>query len=233
MASRLQEPPLCEVDCVDGKLVCYLRISKPTSKVRVLRGDKHVTAPTKTPLSGDDIIEWQISYWNKQSRELEELGKLLDLAYKNGLVTRDKLENLRSNIEKQSEHFADKYDTTTDSRCFSSKFDDFTVLILKKTVPVLFKIVDEVQIWVEVRHRQTAVGLQPMLYLRIPITQVRPEKADSSPLIGRAAQSKERVIWEPSNSILLEAVRAFSLASTTHKQNMIDILQRVLQEPAG
>jgi hypothetical protein len=61
-----------------------------------------------------------------------------------------------------------------------------------------------------------------MLYLRIPVD------AASHRLIGRTAQPREIMTWEPSIPILIETLRAFSILSTKHHNDMIDVLKRIL-----
>jgi|DewCreStandDraft_5_1066085.scaffolds.fasta_scaffold04763_5 hypothetical protein len=214
----------CKVAYDNGKLVCYLPVAKPTGKVRVLRGDRPVFT-RRDPLSQDDTIEWQISYFADGHSRLVELGELLNLAFQNNIVNRNQLRKLRSSIEKQQEFFADRYSITipTDPAGSSSmRFYDFTVL--KKTVPVLVKNVDDVTIWIELKHKQKAVGFQPMLYLRIPIQSVSPS------LLGRCASLKQEVTWHPTWKILFETVKAFSVASSKHRQDMIEVLGQVLNE---
>lgn len=211
----------CDVRYINGKLVCYLPITTPKGKVRVLRGDQQV-ATRSTELREGDLIEWQISYFADKRQGLVELAKLLELAYQNGLIADSELRQILLEISGNQEFFAEKFFISVDSSNLPELFHGFRVLILRKMVPILQKDVANVQVWVELRPRQRAVGFQPMLYLRIPINAVSPS------LIGRIAESKQVVAWEPSIPILLETLRAFSILSTKHHNDMIDVLRQIL-----
>ena len=209
----------CDVGYVNGKLICYLPITTPTGKVRVLRSDQPV-ATRSTELREGDVIEWQISYFADEHRRMVELAKLLELAYHNGLIVEQELGQILSEIVDNKEFFAEKYFISVDTPSLPEVFHGFRVL--RKIVPILQKDVDDVQVWVELRHKQRAVGFQPMLYLRIPVDAVSPS------LTGRIAQRRQVVAWQPSIPILFETLRAFSILSTKHHNDMIDVLRRVL-----
>jgi len=209
----------CDVGYANGKLICYLPITTPTGKVRVLRGDQPV-ATRSTELREGDVIEWQISYFADEQRRMVELAKLLELAYHNGLIAEQELGQILSEIVDNKEFFAEKYFIFVDTSSLPEVFHGFRVL--RKIVPILQKDVDDVQVWVELRHKQRAVGFQPMLYLRIPVDTVSPS------LTGRIAERRQVVAWQPSIPILFETLRAFSILSTKHHNDMIDVLRRVL-----
>lgn len=210
----------CDVGYENGKLTCYLPITTPTSKVRVLREDQPV-ATRSAQLREGDLIEWQISYFADEHRRSVELAALLELAHRNGLVAASELRGIFSEIADNVEFFAEKYFISVGTPHLPEVFYGFRVL--RKVVPILQKYVNDVQVWVELRHKQRAVGFQPMLYLRIPIGAVRPG------LIGRIAQPRQVVRWEPSIPLLVETVRAFSILSTKHHNDMVEVLRRVLR----
>lgn len=209
----------CDVQYKDGKLICYLPITRPKSKWRVLRSD-HPVATRTTQLTQEDIIEWQISYFDERGR-MEELARLLDLAYHNNLVEAGELHQRLSEISEQQEFFAERYSISTAPISMPGDFYGFNVL--NKTVPILIRNINNVLIWVELRPKQIAVGFQPMIYLRIPIEAVSPN------LVGRTAQPKQLVTWESSTAILMSTVRAFSVASKKHKNDMVKVLKQVLR----
>ena len=77
----------------DRKIVCELPITLPTSKVRIKRNDEPI-AVRQNNLKEDDLLEWQISYY-KEGKILIEVGKMLELAYQHGIVTKEELENYK------------------------------------------------------------------------------------------------------------------------------------------
>ncbi len=94
--------------------------------------------------------------------------------------------------------------------------------LLHKTVPILLKDTDGVKIWIELRHKQRAIGFQPMLFLRIPASQVFPN------LVGRVAEKKQIVTWKPEIRIVMDTVGAFAIASKKHHGDMVELVRRVV-----
>lgn len=76
-----------EVRWENGKVVCLLPITLPTSKVRVKRDDEPVSV-RQNNLKEDDLLEWQISYY-KDEKILIEVGKMLELSYQHRIIARD------------------------------------------------------------------------------------------------------------------------------------------------
>ncbi|MCL0081841.1 R.Pab1 family restriction endonuclease [Dehalococcoidia bacterium] len=211
-------PEYCDVEYANERLVCHLPITTLTSKVRVLRANQPV-ATRQTPLQKDDIVEWQISYFADEHTRLVELGRLLDLAYRHNLIAKHRLSSFLTEIRAQREFFAEKYAITLGE--FVGEFYGFNVL--RKQVPILVKEVNGVLVWVELRHKQRAVGFQPMLYLRIPMQAVSPS------LVGQVAGPRQIVTWQPTPSILFPTAKAFSIASGKHKADMVSIVEYILQ----
>ena len=76
--------------------------------------------------------------------------------------------------------------------------------------------------------KQRAVGLQAMVYAILPLAKCRDEKG--MPLIGRAAQAKERAHYrlnETNVGLLIDLVAAFALASRRHRDDMKTLLQKM------
>ena len=208
----------CNVKYSNGDLICELPITTPTGKTRVLRKDMYI-ATRKTAIEKDDIIEWQISYFNKKN-EMIELAELLNLAYKHNMVEKNKIKELLNEIKKQNEFFSEKY--SIDIEDFFNEKNFYGFKLLKKVVPVLVKEIDRILIWIELRSKQKAIGFQPMLFLRIPITQTSPN------IIGQIAEPNQILSWKIPLSVFFSTIKAFSIASKKHRDDMIDILERIL-----
>lgn len=210
----------CSVEFLKGRLICYLPVTMPTGKVRVKRHGYPV-ATRSFPCGREDIVEWQISYFADGHLKMIELAKLLELAYHNNLIEKEELQQLLNEIKKNQEFFAEKYSISINNSGLTEDFHGFKVL--KKKVPILQKSIEGVKIWIELGHKQRAVGFQPMLYLHIPINSVSPN------LVGKTAQKKQIVEWEPSMPILFGVVKAFSIASRKHYKDMIDVLEFIIK----
>lgn len=213
----------CEINFDKGRIICFLPITLPTSKVRVKRDDNPL-AVRQVSLRSNDLIEWQISYYNRD-RELIEIGKMLEIGYKNKLFSRSDLEGLKKYAENIKNFFAGSYDikkwTTND------KFlDEFEVLFRK--APIIHKnLTNSCFVEGELKHKQRAVGYQPMLYLFIPVENVV-NNIDRKPLTGRVAQSKEIALWYPALEDIKGTIKTFSVLSEVHNQDIREILTNLL-----
>ncbi len=89
----------------------------------------------------------------------------------------------------------------------------------------IYEIIAEITI----REKQRAIGVQPMLYLCFPITELQASKQ----LIGRIAEKKETakfIIDESNYSIILEMVKIFGMLSPSHHKDILAILKAVSDE---
>ena len=80
---------------------------------------------------------------------------------------------------------------------------------------------------ITIREKQRAVGIQSMLYLCFPITELQV----SENLIGRIAEKKETaqfVIDKSNYSIVIEMVKVFGMLSPSHHQDILEILKSIL-----
>ncbi len=80
---------------------------------------------------------------------------------------------------------------------------------------------------ITIREKQRAIGIQPMLYLCFPITELRA----SENLIGRIARIKETaqfVIDKTNYKIVPEMVKIFGMLSPSHHKDILEILKSIL-----
>jgi hypothetical protein len=209
-----------EVDWKNGKIVCFLPITLPTSKVRIKRKGEPI-ASRQVKIQDDDLLEWQISY--KQSNVLIEAGKMLELAYQHKLFTKEELEKLREYAKTMplfDESFKIKKEEI--NKKFLKEFD-----IIFRHIPIIRKKLEGgCFIEAELKHKQRAVGYQPMLYVFIPARKV---VSDSyGPLVGRCAQRREVVKWHPTKNDVEGIIKTFSILSKKHKSDIIDIINQIL-----
>lgn len=213
----------CEIKFEEGKIVCLLPITLPTSKVRVKRDDEPL-AVRRVPLEGDDLIEWQISYYDK-GRKLIEIGLMLKIGYENGLFSRTDLESLKEFAENVAHFFSGTFDikklNTQD--LFLNEFE-----VLYREVPIIHKyLTNGCFVEGELKHKQRAIGYQPMLYILIPVKNVV-SIIDKQPIIGRSAYQKEIVLWFPSLEDITGTIKTFSVLSPRHNQDIREILVNLL-----
>ncbi|MEM3697720.1 MAG: hypothetical protein QXQ94_09520 [Candidatus Bathyarchaeia archaeon] len=112
-------------------------------------------------------MEWQISY--KKNGALIEAGKMLKLGYDHKLFTKEELEKLRE-YAKGTPLFDQEFEIKkeeTDKK-FLEEFE-----IIMRHVPIIRKKLENgCFVEAELKHKQKAVGYQPMLYIFIPARNV-------------------------------------------------------------
>lgn len=84
----------------------------------------------------------------------------------------------------------------------------------------------DILIEIIIKEKQRAVGVQPMLYVCFPITELQCTPA----LLGRVAESKEcglLVLDSKDKNFLLETFRIFGMLSKSHNDDVCEILRIV------
>ena len=79
---------------------------------------------------------------------------------------------------------------------------------------------------VVIKAQQKAVGVQPMLYVCFPITQLQPT-ANKPALLGRVAEENEYahlVLGRKDKNFVLEAFKIFGILSENHNYDIRQIL---------
>jgi len=79
---------------------------------------------------------------------------------------------------------------------------------------------------ITIREKQRAIGIQPMLYLCFPITELQVNEN----LIGRIAEKKELgvfIIDKSNYSIVIDMIRIFGMLSPSHHKDILEILKAI------
>lgn len=196
-----------------GRIICKLPLTQPTGRVRVKRKGQPI-AVRQEPISHEDVLEWQIAYRDDKGNPIE-LGIMLQLAKEHALLNATDLTQLLSFVEAQSEFFEEKFAVTDEAA--AEEFAGFKVCWRKH--PLLrYDFGDEATIEIEMRHRQKAVGFQSMVFLLVPVRLCEPS------VLGRTAMPKEVVRWSPSMEVLKALLKAFTIASRRHRDDMMRLL---------
>lgn len=212
-----------EVRWEDGKIVCLLPITLPTSKVRVKRNDEPLSV-RQNELKEDDLLEWQISYY-KEDKVLIEAGKMLQIAYEHGIITKEELEELIDYVKKIPKLFDEEFEIT--KKPTNTKFLEEFKVIFRHT-PIIHKDLDNgCFVEAELKHKQKAVGYQPMLYVFIPVKNVVANNLTRS-LAGRTAAPKEIVKWFPTKNDIIGIMKTFAVLSQKHRNDVIEIIEKIM-----
>jgi hypothetical protein len=87
-----------------------------------------------------------------------------------------------------------------------------------------YEIITEIKI----TEKQKAVGVQPMLFLCFPITELKTEPN----LLGRKAKSKEIaefIINKDNADVFLQLLKLFGMLSKNHKEDVLSIINVILK----
>jgi hypothetical protein len=88
-----------------------------------------------------------------------------------------------------------------------------------------FEIITEIVI----KEKQRAIGVQPMLYLCFPITELK----STNTLIGRKAEKNEKadfILCKKNYRILLKLLHLFGMLSINHRKDVLSIINICLNQ---
>lgn len=211
------------------------------------------TATRQIPFSQKHYIEWQIGYdvdksdkdkltlstlpksefigANGKAKALYELSEYVYYFCRWGIITKDEINNLRVFLQNiREEEFLDSRNDLRILRSHPVSKKILGVEFYKSQVkyPLLVHKFDSFDVLVEIiiKEKQRAIGVQPMLYVCFPITELR-QKENMSLLLGRVAESKEcatLILESKDKSFLLETFKIFGILSKNHNHDMCEIL---------
>jgi hypothetical protein len=213
-------------------------------------------ATRTTKFSQKHYIEWQIGYdvvtkeigdkkrtslekeqfigANGKTKSLFELSEILYYFVLWKIISKKEIEEIKDFLESLDDDklidtnpdFAITRSHPVNKRLFEINFEKSTVsypLLIHKFKN--FDIITEIII----REKQRAIGIQPMLYLCFPITELQPKTS----LLGREANSKETanfVLNKNNSDIILEMLKIFGILSASHKHDVIQIINIILNK---
>jgi hypothetical protein len=208
----------CKFDKNQKKVWCILPITLPTSKFRLKRNGIEPIAPRKTTITDKDYIEWQISYKNPNGG-LIEFGKIFQKAYDNDIISNREIKRVLRRY-KNLDTFDKKF--MIQRKIEGAEYYKFKVI--QEIVPILRldNLTDDYYIDIVLKHKQKAVGYQAMVFLFIPCKAVI--SLNKTRLIDRKAFQNEKVKVFFNKDCILGLLKAFLIASETHRKDILDIL---------
>ena len=238
------------------RILVDIPLTRPTGKIRIKSrsmfyeyGKPHATR--SVPLNQDNYVEWQIGYdleykkrsnsslphisfigSNGKKKVLYELSEYLYYFYSWDMITSSELKGtieFLSNLEEKNLISNHPDCQITRTHPIEKQINDATFFEMTLKYPQLvykfgkYEIITEITI----REKQRAVGIQPMLYVCFPITELQVSES----LIGRIARKKEMaqfVIDKSNYRIVIEMVKVFGMLSPSHHKDILEILKSVL-----
>lgn len=240
------------------RILVDIPLTTPTGKIRIKSrnmfyeyGNPH--AAGSKPIIQNNYVEWQIGYdveakdknkssvphisfiaYNGKEKVLYELSEYLYYFYSWDMITSSELQStfeFLSQLEEKNLLSNHPDCRITRTHPVEKQINDTTFFEMTLNYPQLIYKFGKYEIIAEItiREKQRAVGVQPMLYLCFPITELQ----ESENLIGRTARKKEIakfVIDESNCSIVIEMVRIFGMLSPSHHKDTLEILKAISDE---
>ncbi len=82
---------------------------------------------------------------------------------------------------------------------------------------------------ITIREKQRAVGVQPMLYLCVPIIEIQAR----TDLIGRLSEKNERgkFLFDSKNHrVIVEMIKIFGMLSPSHNKDIVEIIETTMRD---
>lgn len=230
---------------------------KTRIKRRAMLNDYGIPVATcQTPLTQGCYIEWQVGYdtvindqeklkltslpdvrflgANGKTKALYELSEYVFWLAKWNLVGKAELETLADTLGDIPEERL--FDVHPDlaikrSHLIEKEFNGVPFLATRVEYPLIIHKFGNYEIVAEIitKEKQRAVGVQPMLYLCFPITELTPAP-EKPPLLGRTAHSKEHadfVINRHNAPVFVQLLRLFGMLSGNHRRDILSIIKTI------
>jgi hypothetical protein len=222
-------PTEAKISLEDGKIIVKLPITQPTSRFRVKKktqngfgipvSTRKEPFPTSNKLE-EYYIEWQIKYKKDKDNEYNyELSQMVKLAFNNGILMEDDIRDILKFAESVKSYLED-----IEIKREKTRQNLYGFNIYRDTYPIAKKELSSGEfIEIALKHKQYAVGYQSMVYVCIPLSKVKPS------LANRTAKPNETVEYEITPELIKELLKAFTIASETHKQDIVTFLNRLLK----
>lgn len=246
----------------DNKIFVEIPLTAQSGKARVkIRNSFYEyglpTATRQIQFSQKHYIEWQIGYdadksnnekmnltslkttefigANGKKKALYELSEYLFYFTKFGIIKINEINDILKFLENiNSSNFLDSQFQILRSHPIQQNILGIDFYCSEVKYPLLVHKFGSFDILIEIiiKEKQRAIGVQPMLYVCFPITELKP--ADNKPnLIGRVADSKEcayLILDSKDKQFLLEAFKIFGILSESHNYDIRQILELIKKD---
>lgn len=207
-------------------------------------------ATRREPLSQSCYVEWQIGYdmlanrenidkttlsdrtfenYKGETKYAYELSEVLFYSYELNLISDEEIRKAHDFILAiPDDSLIDVVDSMRITRTnpVEAEINEMDFYEMKVVYPLIVHKFGKYDIYAEVmnREKQRGVGVQPMLYVCIPITELAFVKEP----IGRTLEAKECGKWiigEGEAKLALELFKIFGMLSKKHKHDVLAIME--------
>lgn len=241
----------------NGEVYAILPMTRATGKIRLKRrnsfseyGEPFATRQNKIGLT--TYIEWQIGYdlikntensaktslpnmafdnYKGETKYAYELSEIVYYSYKQGMISDTEIKKLKEQIKNIPDEELLENKKITRSIPIKTKIGGLDYYEMEVSYPLVVHKFGEYDIYAEVinREKQRAVGVQPMLYVCLPITSVEFENN----VLGRALEAKECSKWKIGDGeakLALELFRVFGMLSIKHRFDILALLDMLFPD---
>lgn len=234
-----------------NEVFVVLPMTKATGKIRLKRrnsfseyGEPFATRQNKIGLT--TYIEWQIGYdlikstensaktslssmtfnnYKGETKYAYELSEIIFYSYKHGMISDNEIKKLKEQIKNVPDEELLENKKITRSMPAETKIGGLDYYEMEVSYPLVVHKFGEYDIYAEVinREKQRAIGVQPMLYVCLPITSVEFEEN----VLGRTLEAKECSKWKIESGeakLALELFRVFGMLSVKHRFDVLALL---------
>ncbi|WNE40868.1 MAG: hypothetical protein mread185_000325 [Mycoplasmataceae bacterium] len=209
----------------------------------------------KIPLDSDCYFEWQISYDLKKKnnenfsklieksknpfeiidengintdRFIYELSDYLFESFRFNLINFNQIKELLNYVKNQKEFIDEKLEILR-SHPKEYKFGDLNFLKSMISYPLLIHEVKDLIVKVEiiVREKQRAIGIQPMLFICIPL-KLAENFSEVENKLAKANQTLSYIINKKNIQVVIETFKIFSILSRNHNRDVVNILNTLI-----
>lgn len=243
----------------DNKIFIEIPLTAQSGKARVKTRNSFYeyglpTATRQIQFSQKHYIEWQIGYdadksdnekmnltslkttefigANGKKKALYELSEYLFYFTKFGIIKINEINDILKFLENiDSSDFLDSQFQILRSHPIQQNILGIDFYCSEVKYPLLVHQFGSFDILIEIiiKEKQRAIGVQPMLYVCFPITELKPA-VNKPDLIGRVADSKEcayLILDSKNKQFLLEAFKIFGILSESHNYDIRQILELI------
>ena len=180
-------------------------------------------------MSKTSLVDYSFVNYKGTTKLAYELSEILFYSYEDGLVSREDIKTAYSYIKSlKKEKLLDVIDEMRIARTnpVETIINDFPFYSMKVSYPLIVHKFGKYDIYTEItnKEKQRAVGVQPMLYVCIPLTSL---VFQQNP-IGRTLQSKESADWiigKDEAKLSLELFMMFGMLSEKHQFDVLRIME--------
>lgn len=202
-------------------------------------------AAAKTVFTNKAYLEWQIGYdsevnhdkkttildqlefigSNHKKKNPYELSEILFLLCENKIVTKTEIIELKNRILASDFSFDETYEISTSSP-YQQRIKSFMFEQIDITLPTFSYLYGDNRpsIEISIQKQQYASGVQPMVYLTIPILAF----ANHEKMIGKSANElTSGALWQVGHDekdIIFNLFEFFGMCSVRHKHDVVEIL---------